>query len=171
MTGPRTTLEEQARLYGGTVGDSVRRVTTVLGLSQAGVARTLGVSAPMLSQVVNGHRVKFGNPLAVQRLRSLLALADEVERGLPFEEVAARVDLVAREDSTTLSRREDAPDPAEVAAAVAGVLRAVASGRQLAAAADAVAAQAPDLAEVLRVYGLGGPDEQRAHLERVAHLL
>lgn len=171
MVGEDDAIAEQARLYGAPVGDSVRRVAGVLGLSQAAVARTLGVSAPMLSQVVNGHRVKFGNPLAVQRLRSLLELADDVERGLSFEEVAVRIEGVAREDSTTLTARREVGDRADVAAGFSALLRAVASGRQLRAAADAVEADAPDLAEVLRVYGLGAAEDAREHLAQIEHLL
>lgn len=165
-------VAEQRRLYGAPVGESVRRVTGALGLSQAAVARTLGLSAPMLSQVVNGHRVKLGNPLAVQRLVSLLALADEVEAGLPFDELGPRVEAVAQEGSTTLTRRRDRESElGDLAAGVTGLLRAVASGRQLAGAADVLATDYPEIAEVLRTYGTGRPDEARAHLAAVEHLL
>ncbi|MEJ7833016.1 MAG: hypothetical protein WKF79_08890 [Nocardioides sp.] len=164
------TLAQQAALYGATLRDSVRRVTEILGISQAAVARTLGVSAPMLSQLLSGQRIKFGSPLAVQRLRSLLDLADEIEAGLPHEQVGRRLEAIGRENSTTLTRRRPT-GPSDVPAAVGALLRAVASGRQLAAASECLDADFPELATVLRVYGTGSPAEARAHFEGVAHLV
>lgn len=170
----RSTLDQQTALYGAPLGDSVRRVTTVLGISQAAVARTVGVSAPMLSQLVSGQRIKVGNPLALQRLRSLLDLADDVDAGLPHAAVAERIEAIAAEDSTTLTtrRREDtAPRPADGAVAVQALLRAVASGRDLAAAADRLEPDLPAIAEVLRTYGTGTPEEARAHWADLTPLL
>lgn len=167
-----TVIAEQAALYGAALGDSVRRVSGTLGLSQAAVARTLGVSAPMLSQLVRGQRIKIANPLAVQRLRSLLDLADDVEAGLAHGAVGPRIETISREESTTLSRRRDqeglSSDPPLV---VSGLLRAVASGRQLATAADLLQDCFPDLAEVVRVYGTGRPEEAQAHYAGLAHLI
>ncbi len=162
-------LVRQVQLYGAPVGDTVRRIASTLGLSQAAVARTIGVSPPMLSQLVSGQRVKFGNALAVQRLQSLLVVADEVEGGLAHEAVAARIAAIGQEDSTTLTRdRSLAPD---LPTAFGGLLRAVASGRELLAAADQLEATCPGIAEVLRVYGLGSTDEAATHFQKVAHLI
>ena len=72
----------QEELYGAAIGDVLDRVTATLGLSQAAVARTIGVSAPMLSQLASGRRTTIGNPLAVQRLRALVELSEEVATGL-----------------------------------------------------------------------------------------
>ncbi|MGI8524269.1 MAG: hypothetical protein ACR2K3_13325 [Nocardioides sp.] len=162
---------QQAELYGATIGGSVRRISATLGLSQAAVARVLGISAPMLSQLVHAQRIKVGNPLALQRLQSLLALADEVDSGLAHDAVAPRLEAIAAEESTTLTRRRDPSAPAEASAAISGVLRAVAGGREIAEAAALLAATHPEVAELLRVYGTGTPEEARRHYETVAHLL
>ena len=166
-------LEQQAALYGAPLGDSVRRVMAVLGLSQAAVARTIGTSAPMLSQLVSGQRIKVGSPVALQRLGSLLDLADEVEAGLPHAAVAARVEAVAAEESTTLSTRRGVAlrQPPGGPEAVRALLRAVASGRDLAAAAERLEADLPAVAELLRTYGTGTPEQARAHWAGLAPLL
>ena len=164
-------LVRQVELYGAPVGETVRRVTSTLGLSQAAVARTIGVSPPMLSQLVSGQRVKFGNARALQRLQSLLVVADEVERGLAHEAVAERVAAISREDSTTLTTDRSLSVPSDLPAAFGGLLRAVASGRDLAAAADRLERDFPGLAEVLRVYGSGSREEAATHFRKVAHLL
>ena len=164
-------LEEQQRLYGATVGESVTRITAGLSLSQAAVARVLGVSAPMLSQVVNGHRVKFANPLTVQRLRSLLDLTEQVESGLDREAITPRLAEIADSGATTLVPTRVRQEPAEVAAAVSSVLRAVASGRELEAAAAEMRHRFPTIAEVLRVYGTGTPAAAAAHAAALRRLL
>lgn len=164
---------QQVELYGATVGDSVDRVREVLGLSQAAVSRILGVSAPMLSQLVHGQRIKFGNQLAVQRLQSLLDLVEEVGAGLAHESVAARLEEIASERSSALTRPRH--DPSALAASgpalVGAVLRAVASGRQLTLAAEALWRTSPDLAQALLVYGTGSPEEARRHFDSIAHLV
>lgn len=166
-------LAKQIALYGASVAESVHHLTDALGVSQAAVARAIGVSPPMLSQLVSGQRIKFGNPLALQRLQSLLALADEVERGLPHAEVADRIAAISREDAVTLTRDRTAAheSPEDAARVVAGLLRAVASGRDLLAAAALLERDQPALAEVLRVYGAGTATEARAHFAEVAPLV
>jgi hypothetical protein len=153
--------EQQAALYGAPLSETVRRLTDTLGLTQAGVARVLGVSAPMLSQLVTGQRIKIGNPVAVQRLVSLLGLVDEVERGLAHDRLASRLEEIGSDSTPTLTRPAASPQPA--ARQVSRVLQAVASGRELAAAAAALQDAHPDLAEVLRVYGLGAPEDAERH--------
>ena len=98
-------IEQQQALYGVSLGDAVRSIAETLKLSQAGVARVLGLSAPMLSQLVNGQRLKIGNPIAVQRLHALLGLVEEVHQGLPFEKVAP-------ETRRDLDRLDGHADPA-----------------------------------------------------------
>ena len=168
-------LLRQSELYGAPLGDSVGRVADRLDLSQAGVARVLGVSAPMLSQLVTGQRIKLGNPQAVQRLQALLALADDVDAGLPHDQVAPRLQEVSTSAGVTFTqqRAPAAPtsDPDDVPVAVSRLLRAVASGRELAAAAGLLDAAHPDLAELLRAYGTGGPDDARRHYEQVRDLV
>ena len=69
-------LQQQVELYGEPLGEVVRRVTSALDLTQGGLAQVLGLSAPMLSQLVSAHRVKIGNPAVVSRLRAVSELAD-----------------------------------------------------------------------------------------------
>src|SRR6185437_3341216 len=52
----------QRELYGCLLGDRVRRLTTVLGITQARLARALGLSPAMLSQLASARRVKIGDP-------------------------------------------------------------------------------------------------------------
>lgn len=153
--------QRQRELYGAAIGDVLDRVTATLGLSQAAVARTIGVSAPMLSQLASARRTTIGNPLAVQRLRALIALSDEVASGLAHSEVAVRLEQISQQDSTTLTG--SAPRP-HVEPTTAELLRLVASGQDLLRAADLLAADHPALAELVRVHGTGSAEDVRAHL-------
>lgn len=83
-------LEQQRALYGEPLRDLADRVMGALGLTQGRLAEALGLSAPMLSQLLSGRRVKIGNPAVVPRLQSLLDLADEAP-GLTAGQVAERV--------------------------------------------------------------------------------
>jgi hypothetical protein len=69
-------LHQQVELYGEPLGEVVRRVTAALGLTQGGLAQVIGLSAPMMSQLVSAQRVKIGNPAVVSRLRAVTELAD-----------------------------------------------------------------------------------------------
>ncbi|RYB93733.1 DNA-binding protein [Nocardioides oleivorans] len=162
MVAQSDSRRRQQELYGAAIGDVLERVTSTLGLSQAAVARTIGVSAPMLSQLASGRRTTIGNPLAVQRLRALVELSDEVVAGLAHSQVAVRLEEIGRQDSTTLTGPSARPtgDPS-----TAQLLRAVASGQDLLRAAETLAAEHPALAELIRVHGTGSPDEVRRHLD------
>jgi DNA-binding transcriptional regulator YdaS (Cro superfamily) len=70
-------LKQQVELYGETLGDVVRRVAPALGLTQSALAQVIGLSAPMLSQLMSAQRVKIGNPAVVSRLRAVSQLADQ----------------------------------------------------------------------------------------------
>jgi predicted transcriptional regulator len=160
-------LQRQQELYGAAIGDVLDRVTGALGLSQAAVARTIGVSAPMLSQLASGRRTTIGNPLAVQRLQALVELAEQVAAGLAHSQVSVRLDEIRQQDSTTLTGSSGRP-PAEPT--TADLLRAVASGQDLLRAADLLAADHPALAELIRVHGTGSAQDVRAHLDGLARL-
>lgn len=94
-------LDKQRELYGETLVAIAGRITSALGLTQARLADVLGLSAPMLSQLLSGHRVKVGNPLVLARLRALAELAEVAPR-LDTEERLARLALI-RESTTTLT--------------------------------------------------------------------
>src|SRR5580765_6303333 len=67
----RVNRARQRELYGAPLGDRVRRLTIRLGISQARLARVLGISPAMLSQLVSARRVKIGDPAVLARLRTL----------------------------------------------------------------------------------------------------
>lgn len=139
----------QRELYGAPLGDRLRRLTAELGITQGRLARTLGLSPAMLSQLASARRVKIGDPAVLARLQLLDrrcapgpprgrgavdALLAEVE-GAQLHWSGA--DGVERIDGVTAHRPADA-------------LRAVAPPARLAAAAAALAPAFPEVAEVLR---------------------
>lgn len=153
---------EQARLYGAPLGDLLGRVVDDFSLSQKRLAQLLGLSAPMLSQLASGHRVKIGNPSAVVRLQRMIELGQEVRAGRT-DAASALHDLANDRDDqiltrSQLSRRQGAVE-------VQLLLRSVASAGELLSAADLLEVQHPALAEVLRVYGAGRNDEAVQHFE------
>lgn len=92
-------LEQQRTLYGAPLSDLVAEVTAALGLTQGRLAEVLGLSAPMLSQLLSGQRVKIGNPAVVHRLQSVLTLSGQAERFSPTE-VAERLAEIRTEQAT-----------------------------------------------------------------------
>lgn len=170
MTTDPGKIEEQRSLYGEPVGALVRRVMEQVGLTQSAVASVLGLSPAMLSQLMSGHRVKIGNPQALARLQSLLALADEAS-SLTRDVTTRRLDEIKQSRATLTTTQMSttaAPDPA---ALVRTVLRAVASGRDLERAADVLDDVVPELAQLIRAYGTGSPRDAARHMASIAHLL
>ena len=150
--------DRQRELYGSPLGDRVRRLTVALGITQARLARTLGVSPAMLSQLASARRVKIGDPAVLARLQLLdqhcatapppgraavEALLDEVGR--------ARLQWTARDGDAARGRSRPDTGPGRASAA----LRAVAPPARLAAAAATLAPAFPELAEVLRQAACG----------------
>lgn len=157
--------DEQARLYGAPLGDLLGEVGEVLGLTQSRIAALLGLSAPMVSQLATGHRVKIGNPAAVARLQRLLSACEEVRDG--GAEATVVLGTIEREsvDHHVLARTSQLT-PRLGAAGVQRLFRAVATEGEVQRAADLLGDGHPALAELLRVYGAGGSDEATAHYER-----
>jgi hypothetical protein len=86
-------LQQQTELYGEPLGELVRRVAGPLGLTQGALAQVIGLSAPMLSQLMSAQRVKIGNPAVVSRLQALdevahLAMIGEIDP----EDIPAELD-------------------------------------------------------------------------------
>ncbi len=103
--------QKQRELYGAPLADIAARITAALGLTQGRLAAVMGVSAPMLSQLLSGHRTKLGNPAAVTRLAALNDLAD-VASSLTRGELEARLASI-QESHVTLTAT---PVPGEVVA-------------------------------------------------------
>lgn len=75
----------QREWYGEPLGDRVRRLVVAFAVSQAQLAEVLGLSAPMLSQLMSGRRAKIGNPAVLARMVMLerRVLTPEVASGDP----------------------------------------------------------------------------------------
>lgn len=158
--------ERQRELYGAPLGDRVRALTSTLGITQARLARVLGLSPAMLSQLVSARRVKIGDPAVLARLVLLDRRCAEQGRMTP-QAVEALLAEVARAElhwaaSVPADVRVPEPPPAPVPRRVAHprpkpasptpveVLRSLAAPARLAAAAATLAPAFPELAEVLR---------------------
>ena len=166
--------EQQAAVYGEPLGNLFGRIGEQLGLTQARIAMLLGLSAPMLSQLASAHRVKIGNPVAVQRLQALAGLGSGVAAGrIPRSEVDSRLaDIATQAAVMTRSTSSGATaSPAATARAVQGLFRAVASAEDLLDAAAMIQQSYPEIAQLLRVYGAGRTADAVAHFEANAHLL
>lgn len=139
----------QVQLYGASLGDLVRGLTTGLGISQARLSRVLGLSPAMLSQLVSGHRIKIGDPAVLARLRVL----DQQCAGLPCRPEPDVVDAlladVARVEWHWTGGSARGPELRVRPPSAAEVLRGVTDPARLAAAAATLNPSFPELAEVL----------------------
>src|SRR5690606_2157708 len=121
----------QREWYGEPLGDRVRRLVVAFDVSQAYLAEVLGISAPMLSQVMSGRRAKIGNPVVLARLIMLerKVLRPDVAGGskeaiqAALEDVKAARPTVSR-DNVPLAAGPDDQD-------VLTALREIAEGEQL----------------------------------------
>lgn len=150
-----TARARQAEMYGEPLNALVGRVSSGLGLTQRQVADVLGLSAPMLSQLVGGRRVKIGNPAVVSRLGSLLDLAERAP-GMTREALTEALDDVRAARPTLTSSAGTAQVSGGAAAssdtrgAALAELRGLATSEQLAAVATLCGPAAPQLAALLR---------------------
>lgn len=178
MTDSHTrNVERQIAWYGEPLGDRFGRLLARLSLSQAQLAAVLGLSAPMLSQLMSGHRSKISSPAVLARLLQLEAMVSDPDwDGLAPDEQARRLaDVRAAERSTLTMVTSDvqASPPAQNSGAgdpvvvIQGVLRAVASAAELESAACLLERDHPDLAEALRVLGTGRTPDARAYYARL----
>lgn len=68
----------QVEIYGESWSDRLSRLLRGYGISQARLGAVIGLSAPMISQLMTGHRVKISNPAVYGRIVGLEEfLADE----------------------------------------------------------------------------------------------
>jgi transcriptional regulator with XRE-family HTH domain len=91
--GTEEVLARQTTLYGEPLGARFARLLTSYGIPQSRLAAVIGLSAPMLSQLASGQRVKITNPAVYARLLRLEDLArrttDPAVLQAALEDVAA----------------------------------------------------------------------------------
>ncbi|ADB30703.1 hypothetical protein Kfla_1607 [Kribbella flavida DSM 17836] len=167
-------LDLQRQWYGEPLGDRFRRLLDRLGQSQAQLAGVLGLSAPMLSQLMSGQRAKISNPAVLSRLLQLEAMVGEPGwDALSRTEQERRIEAVRAARQTTLTVDQAKHPGAEPAAAadpvaiIQSLLRDLASASELEDAARLLAAHHPDLAEALRVLGAGRTQDARAYYAKL----
>jgi carboxylate-amine ligase len=83
-------LAAQTEMYGEPLGERFGRLLVAYGISQARLAAVVGLSAPMLSQLMSGQRAKISNPAVFGRLVRLEELADSVAGELIASEIEIR---------------------------------------------------------------------------------
>ncbi|WP_316668783.1 DNA-binding protein [uncultured Propionibacterium sp.] len=152
MVSPEEVRARQAVLYGAPLSEVLGRCGSVLGVNQAGLARLLGISAPMLSQLINARRIKIANPAAAARLTRMVSLASDVREGrLPVAAAISQMeaDGAAEAPVTTLT----AHLPRTIASQVQELFRATAAASDYLRAAELIRPYSPEIAELLRVFG------------------
>lgn len=148
----------QREWYGEPLGDRVRRLVVAFDVSQAQLAEVLGLSAPMLSQLMSGRRAKIGNPAVLARMVMLerRVLTREVASGDPAA-IRAALEQV-RDSRPTVSRPalsgsgeagETLPVEAHRDEVLVAALRALVPAAELAAAARLLSEGFPLLAGLL----------------------
>lgn len=163
--------ELQRSWYGEPLGALFRRLIDDLGLNQARLASILGLSAPMLSQLMSGQRAKIGNPAVVQRVQALQELSSQVADGrVSAAEAAERMEEIKKTAggsvlNTQATASTGAPTVRRVVREIQSLLRSVSAAGDIIEAADSLAPTHPELAEFLRVYGAGRTADAVAHYE------
>ncbi|SFO94744.1 hypothetical protein SAMN02982918_0914 [Saccharomonospora viridis] len=143
----------QREWYGEPLGDRVRRLVVAFDVSQAYLAEVLGISAPMLSQVMSGRRAKIGNPVVLARLIMLerKVLTPEVAAGSKEAIRAALEDVKASRPTVNRDNFPVGVGPDETA--VLAALREIAEEESLLEAAERLDADFPAIADLLRRAG------------------
>lgn len=139
----------QREWYGEPLGDRVRRLVVAFNVSQAQLADVLGLSPPMLSQLMSGRRAKIGNPAVLARMVMLerRVLTPGVASGDP---AAIRAALDEVRDSRPTVSSDTLPVEEHGDEALVPGLRRLAGPADLAAAAGLLQEGFPLLAGLLR---------------------
>ncbi len=156
--------QAQTEVYGEPLNALLGRCGAVLGLNQGRIAGLLGVSAPMLSQLINGHRAKLGNPAASRRLQMMGELLIDVEAGrISIEDATARLERNRNADVFTMTTQHESGGTVRE---VQELFRATASAADFLAAAEQLQPDHPEIAELLRTYGASRTDRAVEHFRR-----
>ena len=137
----RAVLAAQTEMYGEPLGQRIGRLLAAYQVSQARLAAVLGLSPPMLSQLMSGQRAKISNPAVLGRLVRLEELAGGPDRA------AALAEVQGSRPALSTSRMGTVPSPADpgtAARALAAVVPADVLRRAAAEVSD------PGLAALLR---------------------
>ena len=140
----------QRQWYGEPLGDRVRRLVVAFDVSQAQLADVLGISPPMLSQLMSGRRAKIGNPAVLARMVMLerRVLTPDVASG-SREAIRRALDEV-RDSRPTVSSDSIPVDEGDPEDSALVALRRAAGRDELIGAAVALDGQYPAVAELLR---------------------
>lgn len=169
--------ELQSQWYGEPLGALFRRLIDDLGLNQARLATVLGLSAPMLSQLMSGQRAKIGNPAVVQRVQALQELAGGVARGdVSAGDATQRMEEIKRtaggsvlNNTTQTGSGGISQTPVKrIVREIQALLRSVSDAADILDASAELADKHPELAEFLRVYGAGRTADAVRHYEEHA---
>ncbi|WP_420121040.1 helix-turn-helix domain-containing protein [Nakamurella sp.] len=97
------TVTRQVDLYGLSWSDRLHRVMAAYRLTQARLAAVIGLSAPMVSQLISGQRVKISNPAVYARVVRLEELAGSpgVRAGDPAEIARVLAEVTAATPTLT----------------------------------------------------------------------
>lgn len=112
MSSPVTDqrLVQQRAIYGTSLAERFGAMMSAYQLSQRSLARVLGLSAPMLSQLINAQRIKIGNPAVYERLVMLEERQDEPDHQRVLAEVQASAPVLTTH--TSRGRQADGGTPA-----------------------------------------------------------
>jgi transcriptional regulator with XRE-family HTH domain len=143
VSGSEDVISQQVAIYGAPLAARFGQLTATYRIPQARLAQVIGLSAPMLSQLASGQRVKISNPSVYARLLRLeeLAQSPAVRSGDPAQLHAALEEVAASHPQLTTGHIGTGR-----AAAVEQLAR-IGSAAELARAADVV--HTPELAALL----------------------
>ena len=152
----REVIAAQAEMYGEPLGQRIGRLLTAYRVSQARMAAALGLSPPMLSQLMSGQRAKISNPAVLGRLVRLeelasTASADQAARDAALAEVQGSRPALSTAHLVTDGGDAGRPDPGTVARGLGALLPAEALRRASAEVSN------PTLAELLRLAAASAP--------------
>lgn len=136
MTASQDYADQQRALYGAPLGERFGVVLKEYGISQRTLAATLGLSAPMLSQLANAQRIKIGNPAVYARLVMLEERIEEEDKAAVLAEVRDSDPVLTTQVRQTGSQHhDDGATPGHDR--LASVLASLGRPAELASAADA----------------------------------
>lgn len=162
----------QQEWFGRPLSDLFGTICDLCGLTQAQLGDRLGISAPMVSQLMTGRREKPGNPLVQERVIALSQALDQYEAGTldpdGLRQVIDAMNTVAAGParSAVAQRTAGGTDPMAYAQFLRNLLSTVASADEIMGAASLLTKKYPELAELLRVYGTGRTSEAIDHLHQ-----